>query len=60
MEKRGEPPWPPAGLPFPRCGAGCGPGLLPVSRDCGPVQHEVATGLLLFLIFLRPPRAAHL
>ena len=60
MEKRGEPPWPPAGLPLPHCGAGCPPGLLPVSRDRGPVQHEVATGLLLLLVFLRPPHAARL
>lgn len=54
MEKRGEPQWPPAGLPLSCCAAGCPPGLLPTSRDRGPVQHEVATGLLLLLIFLRP------
>lgn len=54
-EKRGEPQGPPDGLPLPRCWAGCPPGLLPVSRDRGPVQHEAATGLLLLLIFLRPP-----
>lgn len=54
-EKRGEPQGPPDGLPLSRCRAGCPPGLLPVSRDRGPVQHEAATGLLLLLIFLRPP-----